>query len=175
MRSLITIILTSLLSLPVSAAQVYQTPEQFVSSAFQGKPPAATPLWLNADLKAAAARILGHPPQALRIKYWRQGLQTAWVLDEIGRDEPITAGFRILGGQLQDTQVLIFRESRGWEIHMPNFTRQFAGLTLTPNSGLSGHIDGITGATLSVNAMQRMARLALYLDQHVRNPPVSGP
>ena len=32
---------------------------------------------------------------------------------------------------------------------------------------LSGHIDGITGATLSVRAVDRVARLALWLDAQV--------
>ena len=48
------------------------------------------------------------------------------------------------------------------------FTNQFKGLTLDEQSNLSGRIDGISGATLSVNALRNLARFALYLDRAVR-------
>jgi hypothetical protein len=63
--------------------------------------------------------------------------------------------------------VLAFRESRGWEIRYPFFTDQFSGLTLAPDGYLSKPIDGITGATLSVRAVERVTRLALWLNAQV--------
>jgi hypothetical protein len=59
--------------------------------------------------------------------------------------------------------VLAFRESRGWEIRHPAFTQQFKDATLIDNA-LDRHIDGVSGATLSVWAMTAVTRLALYLD-----------
>ena len=41
-------------------------------------------------------------------------------------------------------------------------------LTLADDGYLSGSVDGITGATLSVRATEKVARLALWLDAQVR-------
>ena len=74
----------------------------------------------------------------------------------------------VAGERIERVEVLAFRESRGWEIRYPFFTDQFSGLTLAEDGYLSEHIDGITGATLSVRAVERVARLALWLDAQVR-------
>ena len=50
----------------------------------------------------------------------------------------------------------------------PFFTEQFSGLTLADDGYLSAPVDGITGATLSVRATEKVARLALWLDAQVR-------
>ena len=60
----------------------------------------------------------------------------------------------------------MFRESRGWEVKHSFFTRQFANLWLDGERNLSGPVDNITGATLSVKAMTRMAKAALLMHQH---------
>ena len=62
-----------------------------------------------------------------------------------------------------DHKVLVFRESRGWEVRHPFFTDQFRDAGLTGELALDRNIDGISGATLSVRALSRLARLALYL------------
>ncbi|RMD90438.1 MAG: FMN-binding protein, partial [Alphaproteobacteria bacterium] len=67
-------------------------------------------------------------------------------------------------GALREVAVLVYRESRGGEIRYPYFRDQFVGARLGDDLALDADIDGISGATLSVHAMQRMARLALYLD-----------
>ena len=83
-------------------------------------------------------------------------------MDEIGKDRPITAGVVIDNGAIADIRVLVFRESRGWEVKYDFFTRQFDNLRLgNGDQRLSEPVDNITGATLSVNAMTRMARAAL--------------
>ena len=58
---------------------------------------------------------------------------------------------------------MAFRESRGWEIRHDFFTAQYRGLGLAADGALSREVDGITGATLSVRAVNRAARLALWL------------
>lgn len=151
----------------VGAADVYQPPEQFVAESFDGAAPAPQVLWLAGTLRADAEQVLGHPPEALRTRYWRRGTRTAWVLEEIGKEEPITAGFVVDDGELKKVRVLIYRESRGWEVRHDFFTRQFDGARLTAQRGLDSRIDNISGATLSVDALQRMARLALLLHRHV--------
>jgi hypothetical protein len=66
---------------------------------------------------------------------------------------------------LESIRVLAFRESRGWEVRYPFFTDQFSGIQLTPDRQLDRTVDGISGATLSVRALKKLARLALYLHQ----------
>ena len=66
-------------------------------------------------------------------------------------------------------KVLVFRESRGWEVRYPFFTEQFADASLKAETKLDRKIDGISGATLSVDALIKLARLALFLDQYIDN------
>jgi len=138
--------------------------ERFVSEMFQGLTPQLNALWLSPELRSGLSDILGHPPQSLRIKYHRESNQTLWILDETGKVKPITIGVFIQAGQIAAIRVLKFRESRGWEIKYSFFTDQFQQLGLTEQKRLTAPIDGITGATLSVSAMKRVARAALYLD-----------
>lgn len=141
------------------------SPEQFVSDAFNGERVQPSMLWLDAEQRLQAERILTHPLGLLRVRYWRRDLSTAWILDEIGKTEPITIGVLVRDGALAQIRVLVYRESRGDEVRHDFFTRQFLGARLKPGSAdLTSNIDGITGATLSVNAMRRVARLALYFN-----------
>ena len=150
-----------------SWAEVYQSPDSFVAETLGNPPPAPEVLWLNGELQGRIVQVLGHPYKSLRVKYWRDGPRTVWVLDEIGKDEDITIGFAIDGATIERTAVLEFRESRGWEIKFPSFTRQFAGARLDDHNVLDREIDGITGATLSVDAYRRLAHLALVLHRAV--------
>ena len=96
------------------------------------------------------------------------------ILEEIGKDLPITVGLVINEGRLEKIKVLVFRESRGEEIRHSFFTDQFKGARLDDKGKLDRTIDGISGATLSVRAMKKLARLALYLDVEVRKQDVSS-
>jgi hypothetical protein len=166
--SVILALLACVQSTDVAAnAGVYQSPEAFVGAAFPDGTPPAQALWLRAGARDAARDILGRSP-APRIRYWQRDARTVWVLEEVGKDQPITAGVVVHDGAIESIQVLVFRESRGWEVKYPFFTQQFDDARLTSGSDLDRHIDGITGATLSVRAMTRMARLALLLDALAR-------
>lgn len=170
MRALIALILI-ISSLGTSASSPTQAAESFLQEALGHPIPAPRVLWLTDELQAAASQALGHPPEVLRIKFWQDQGRRAWILDEIGKEQPITAGFVVSNGRIEFARVLVFRESRGGEIQMPGFTRQFQNVVLQDGGELDRHIDGITGATLSVNAMQRMAKLALRLDQQISQSP----
>ena len=98
--------------------QVYMRADDFVASAFPLRSPQAQALWITQELRRELAEQFGWQP-GLRVRYWRQGTRTAWILDEIGKDKPITAGILIDSGSIEDVQVLVFRESRGWEIRYP--------------------------------------------------------
>lgn len=171
------LLLAVMLALCPAAAMakgVYLSREEFLAQAFGGAAPTPQILWLSAPLKDAAAGILGHPFAQLRVRYWRHDDRTAWVLDEIGKTHPITIGVVVERGAVAAIRVLEFRESRGEEVRLPFFTDQFvgAGLHAGDERALDRGIDGITGATLSVRAMRRVARLALYFHTQV-SPSVS--
>lgn len=129
--------------------------------------PAAETLWIVGDLQPAVRGILEHDYPAARVRYWRAGQRTVWVLDETGKEMPITVGIAIERGAVQRVRVLVYRETRGWEVKSPAFTAQFAGARLTAEQRLDRHIDGISGATLSVRALNKLARLALLFDRHI--------
>ncbi|MFC1603252.1 FMN-binding protein [Pseudomonadota bacterium] len=147
------------------AKGVHQTPEAFIQESFQGKPPAAKVIWLNRPLKKNMANILGHSYRGLRVRYWGKGNRTAWVLNEVGKEKPITIGVIVRAGQLEQVTILTFRESRGGEVRYPSFTDQFINAKLTNKHDLDKSIDGISGATLSVQAVKKTAKLALFLHQ----------
>ncbi len=148
-----------------SYAETYLAPQQFVDGVFGVNAAKLETLWMTKEVVSQVDKILGHAPKQLRQRYWKNGLKTAWILDEIGKEEPITAGFVVENGQIVQASILAYRESRGGEVRHANFLKQYQGVSLKPDYYLDKNIDGISGATLSVRAMGRMARLALYFDQ----------
>lgn len=176
---LLRILATAAITLGCSLAMalgIYQKPEDFLAETFAGAPPQPRLIWLIGARKQTVKALLGHDYASLRVRYWRDDRRSAWVLEEIGKEQPITAGIVISNQRIERIEVLAFRESRGWEIRYPFFTDQFRDARLDTDSKLDRHIDGISGATLSVRAMQKLAKLALYLDaesssEHVPQPP----
>ncbi|MCH7670753.1 MAG: FMN-binding protein [Proteobacteria bacterium] len=156
------------LSLPlVIASDDFIAPEEFLARVFTGNLPASNTVWISGDKKEIVADILGHRPAFLRVRYWGSRDRSAWIVDEIGKTEPITIGVVIAGKQIEEIKVLAFRESRGWEIKYEFFTRQFDGVHIKDRQRLSRSIDGISGATLSVKAMTNVSRLVLYLAEFI--------
>lgn len=141
--------------------------DQFLGKAFPSAKPEIKMLWLTPPLKQRAAAILEHEYPGLRVKYWQAGPRTAWVLDEIGKERPITVGVVVEQGRIEAVEVMAFRESRGGEVQHGFFTRQFEQAGLKADDKLGKNIDGITGATLSVAAVTKVSRLALAFDQAV--------
>ncbi len=148
-----------------AAKGVYKSQAAFLKETFAGDVPNAALIWLTGDIRKTATRILQHRPSRLRLRYWARAAHSAWVLEEIGKEKPISVGIVIKQGRIERLQVLAFRESRGDEVRHDFFTHQFSQTTLKPDLQLSSSIDGISGATLSVRALHKLARLALYLDQ----------
>jgi hypothetical protein len=156
------------------AAEVYLPTETFLGESFDGKVPDPQMLWISGETRDAVKQILGHTPAALRVRYWARGHRTAWILEEIGKTQPITTGIVVDDGSIARIAVLIYRESHGWEVRYPFFTNQFKGATLAAGYRLDRDIDGISGATLSVRALTRLARVALLLDAKVRQSGGGG-
>jgi hypothetical protein len=172
------IILLGLLGSSIAlAGGVYQKPADFINQVFNQQPPKAEVLWLSDELKQQIAEILDHKYKGLRVRYWQQKPDTAgrtasksaWVLEEIGKEKPITTGIVINNGKIELVKILVFRESRGWEVRHDFFTDQFKQAKLAQHNQLDRPIDNISGATLSVRAVSKLARIALLLDQHIQD------
>lgn len=149
---------------PACAADTTSVTEDFLHDTFSS-PPGAHDIPLTGDLRPLVRDILHHDYPLAQVRYWRAGNRSAWVLDEIGKERPITVGVVIDHDRIEQVRVLVYRESRGWEVKNPRFTAQFDGAGLDGEMRLDRAIDGISGATLSVRALQRLARLALLLHQ----------
>lgn len=156
-------VMAVLLPSPASAASVYETQPEFLDRAFSGSPPEPAVLWLSGGRKSGVRQLLGHDYPALRLRYWCRDRRSAWVLEEIGKDLPITVGIIIDKGTIRDLRVLTYRESRGGEVATPAFTDQFIDASLDGEK-LNVQIDGISGATLSVQALTKLAAVALFLN-----------
>lgn len=155
---------------------VFATAEQFYANAFDAEPEAKM-LWLGGEQLDQAQQILGHRFAGIRVRYQAVGDRSAWILDEIGKTHPITFGVIVDNNTIAAVQVLEFRESRGGEVRYDSFTEQFIGGELKKNQSepaLDKHIDGITGATMSVRAMKKVATLALYFHTQAATVKTAG-
>ena len=160
--------LLTLIVFTSSYAETYKTNEAFIKEIFTEKVPSPQHVWLRNNLKKKVSTILDHPYGKLRIKYWMSGNKSAWVLEEIGKEKPITVGIVVVDGKIATMEILAFHESRGWEVKYPFFLKQFIQASLKDNNQLDKNIDGITGATLSVRAVTKLSRIALLLHSHVK-------
>lgn len=153
----------------VYAQGTYLKPSDYIRQTFadSASPPKAKTFWLTAKHKGIVKKILGHNYPSLRIRYWKDNKRSLWILEEIGKEKPITTGFVVNDGSIEDVKVLIYRESRGQEVKHEFFTKQFKSAKLKENHELDRHINGISGATLSVRALEKCSRLALYLAEQV--------
>lgn len=149
-----------------ASAESYLSQNEFLTQTL-GEKPAAKVLWLDANLRNKLKADLAYVSSSARVRYWELNHKRAWILDEVGRDEPITMGFVIEDNKITQLRILEFRESRGYEVRYPRFTTQFSTLALDDKHELNQSVDNITGATLSVNTVKKSARLALYLNQQV--------
>lgn len=151
---------------------VYKEPKDFLKEVFHKKDnssdiPEAKTIAFFGKRKKQIAKILTHKPSSIRARYWRKDDTTAFILEEIGKVQPITVGLVTEKSKIKKIEVLIYRESHGSEVRHSFFRKQFLGAGLKNNYKLSKKIDGISGATLSVNALKRLAALALFLENEI--------
>lgn len=165
----IIIALSLLLFLHTAEAKVFEVSNQsFLAKVFDDQPLKPNVIWLDQEKKRVIESILQHHAPYIRVKYWQKGTKTAWILNEVGKEKPITAGVVIEQSKITQLSVLAFRESRGWEVKHDFFTRQFNDATINDELQLNQTIDGISGATLSVRALTKIAKIALYLERHTQ-------
>jgi hypothetical protein len=158
-------VLVLLVGVAPAAQTIYQKPSAFIAANFGGALPPTKALRLSSADQAMMKRFLGHTYKPSTIRYWSKGGTFVVILDEIGKTQPITTGFVVKGGRIDQVKVLIYRESHGYEVSRTSFTKQFRKAGLKSDGQLDRRIDGIAGATLSVRALRGLARVALYLDR----------
>ena len=153
---------------PLAAEEVYESPTTFIANAFPGGSQAGS-VTISGAAAESIRTILGRNYQSSRVRYWKSGNRTAWVLEHIGKFKPITTGIIVDGGKIDTVKVLIYREKIGWEVQRAAFTRQFRNASVRDDRRrtLSKRINGISGATLSVNALEKLSRVALVLHKEV--------
>lgn len=144
---------------------VHETQDAFLAEVFGAAVPAPKFLDLDAAAQSQINAALGHNYQQARLRYWKANGKTAWVIEDKGRDgyQLTTSAFSVKGGAIDIARVLIYRESHGEEVADASFLNKFTGAR-TAGGQLDRKIDNISGATLSVLMMQRMARAAIALD-----------
>ncbi len=169
-KQIVTYLILLLISAPLLARGTYQEPTAFLNDTFKSGVPKVKVIWLTGDIRKTVTKILQHKPSRLRIRYWAKDQRSAWILDEIGKDKPITVGIVINNHKIERVKVLVFRESRGDEIRHDFFTQQFKQATLQTDSQLDRAIDGISGATMSVRALTKLSRIALLLSSYIKQP-----
>ncbi len=108
---------------------------------------------------------LGYEYPETQIVY-RQGVSSrAWEIATRGKHGLILSRFEVGGGSIISSEVLKSREQRGRQVKSQRFLKQFSGVSLSGEGGLSRRIDSITGATESSRAVTDGAGLALRLDK----------
>lgn len=143
---------------------VFQTPDAFLAEAFGAAPPPKV-MVLDAATQARVAAVFGRAYPQTQIRYWRANGRSAWILDDLGKAgyQLTTSGFVVKDQAIDFARVLIYRESRGEQVGEPSFLKKLAGAKLA-GAKIDRSVDNISGATLSVKMMERMAAAALVLD-----------
>jgi Na+-translocating ferredoxin:NAD+ oxidoreductase RnfG subunit len=93
----------------------------------------------------------------------------AAVTNEIGKTKNIT--FMVVldnSGGVKSVDILVFRESQGYEIDNPRWREQFVGKTLKDPLRLKRDIRNISGATMSSRAVTKGVKKVLAVFQVVR-------
>ncbi len=92
----------------------------------------------------------------------------AMIINEVGKDQYITFIVALTPEfKVSRVALMIFRETRGWEVQDARFSNQFKNKTSKDRLLIGADIVGITGATLSARAFCRGTKKALVLCETV--------
>lgn len=137
----------------------------FLKRTFKYMVPKPNYLWITPTVRPILESILLHEYKGLRVKYWRKEDKVVWILEETAKDATICAGIVISHGKIQMLEILSAEGRYGSLIKNDKFTSQFQNVGANEDKRLTRSIDGISGATISVNTISRLAQLALALDE----------
>ncbi len=99
----------------------------------------------------------------------------AVITEELGKYRPITF---IVGVRpdfsVEKVAVMVYRESHGGQVRLPRFLYQYRGKTLRDPIQTYRDIVNISGATISVNSLNRGVKKVLYFvtTYYQKHPPV---
>ena len=137
----------------------------FLNKVFKNQIPKKERLIVKGEYKEKIKAIMGNKYKKRMFSYWQNNTEQVWILNSIGKYKPITAAFITNNCKVKSSYVLVYREQHGYEIKYPAFLLQFKDTEIDKSLKLNTKIDNISGATLSVNSMKRMARTALLLSK----------
>ena len=95
---------------------------------------------------------------------------TAMLDNTIGKSMPIT--FLVIltqEGFIEQTEIIKYREPYGGEIQNENWTSQFTGKNSDSKFGLGSEIQGISGATISVNSVTKGIQKLILLFPYIES------
>lgn len=99
----------------------------------------------------------------------------AVIVNEIGKHRPITFVVGVEpSGKVRGVEIMMYREAVGSEVRMRRFLKQYEGKTLDSPLRTRRDITNISGATLSVRAVNRGTKKALALVDLVYRAPSRG-
>jgi len=99
----------------------------------------------------------------------------AVVVNEIGKHRPITFVVGVeRDGSVRGVEIMVYRESVGSDVRASRFLKQYRGKTLEAPLRAGRDITNISGATLSVRAVNRGTRKALALIDILYGTPQAG-
>ena len=111
---------------------------------------------------AAVAHVRADTTDVMRITRADSLLGFAVVRDFQGKEQPITVLVATdPADHLKDVDVLVYREPYGGEVAYDSWRRQFRGRSAADSLAVGRDIRGISGATISVNAVTLGVRDAL--------------
>jgi Na+-translocating ferredoxin:NAD+ oxidoreductase RnfG subunit len=136
---------------PSAFAVQYLSLEQAQQAIFPGKKFTAAPVNLTSDQKSAIekktrVRVLKNDQQV-----WRVSGGGWFIVDEVvGKHDFITYAVGLnANGSVKQIEVMIYRETYGYEIRNEKWRAQFAGKNANSTLKLDDDIKNISGATLS--------------------------
>ncbi len=127
------------------------------------------PRQVKLDLEGQLGRLFAEDSLEVYLAYDADNLVGyAVISNEIGKYQPITfmvgvtADFRVQGAA-----ILVYRESRGGEVRRARFLRQYRDKTSRDPIRINRDIVNISGATLSVRALNFGVRKLLAITEHL--------
>lgn len=173
---LVFIIFGFLLDLNVLHAKVrnYATNSEILESAFPGAEIEKRRVKLTPEMRKEIETLIKRRFFMRRFSFYvaKRGGETlgyAAEANEIGKTKPIT--FMVIldkKGVVKRIDILVFRETQGYEIKNPRWRKQFVGKSLRDPFRLKRDIDNISGATLSSRAVTKGVKKVLAVFKVVR-------
>ena len=127
------------------------------------------PRQVKLDLEGQLGRSFAEDSLEVHLAYDADDLVGyAVVSNEIGKYQPITFMVGVtVDFRVQGAAILVYRESRGAEVRRTRFLRQYRDKTSRDPIRINRDIINITGATLSVRALNFGVRKLLAITEHL--------